>query len=77
MQNGLQYKTDAASVDEALVFLLENLKGVKAGDLHVINDAVWHACAQLDVDQDALENALPSTAIIFSRYNKHTSPNHN
>lgn len=65
MRRELQYKTDTASVGEALSSLLENLKGVKAGDLQAINDAVWHTCAQFDVDQDALENALASAEPVF------------
>lgn len=65
MQNGLQYKTDAASVSEALAALQEKLKGVKASDLQAINDATWHTCAQFDVSQDALENALASAETVF------------
>jgi len=65
MQNGLQYKTDEASVGEALSALQEKLKGVKASDLQAINDATWHTCAQFDVSQDALENALASAETVF------------
>lgn len=52
------FKTDKASVDEALAYLLPKLRLSQDDDIEAINDATWHAAAQFDVDQTALEDAL-------------------
>lgn len=52
------FKTDEASVSEALAHLLKKLESVPLHDVYSINDATWHTAAQFDVCQTALEAAL-------------------
>lgn len=56
-----QFKTDQASVSQALTALLAKLEGVALADIEAINDATWHTAAEFDVDQTALEDALAAS----------------
>lgn len=56
-----QFKTDAASVDEAVADVLVRLDAVAPNDIKAISDEYHSAAMRFDVDQTALEEGVATS----------------
>ncbi|MFH0134821.1 hypothetical protein ACGLHS_31725 [Variovorax sp. VaC1] len=56
-----EFKTDAASVDEAVADVLVRLDAVAANDIEAISDEYHFGAMRFDVDQTALEEGVATS----------------